>query len=94
MYLITGYLIWSLLLSTLTFAMYGWDKRQARHDQRRTPEATLQGLAWAGGWPGALVGQRVFRHKTRKFGFNVILWLAVAVHLVGLIAIGWIWLTW
>ena len=42
---------------------------------------TLHGLEAAGGWPGALVAQRVFRHKTRKRSFQIIFWLIVLAHL-------------
>lgn len=86
------YFGWSFLFSVLAFAFYGWDKRQAQLDRRRTPERTLHWLAWLGGWPGALLGQRVFRHKTRKTFFNLILWSAVVVHLLFL-TIGGVWLT-
>lgn len=85
------YLVWSFLVSVLTFAFYGWDKRQAQLEGRRTSERTLHWLAWLGGWPGALVGQRVFRHKTRKKLFNLILWSAVVTHLL-LLIVGGYWL--
>ncbi len=52
-----------------------------RTDGRRVPEKTLHLLALFGGWPGALMGQRVFRHKTQKFGFRIVFWLCVTLHL-------------
>ncbi|WP_406565631.1 DUF1294 domain-containing protein [Marinobacter fonticola] len=39
------------------------------------------------GWPGALLAQQVFRHKTRKGSYQFVFWLAV---LTNLGAIGWI----
>jgi len=36
----------------------------------RVPEAVLHGLALVGGTPGALAGQAMFRHKTRKPSFR------------------------
>lgn len=35
-----------------------------------------------GGWPGALVARRVFRHKTIKQPFRAIFWLTVVVNCV------------
>ncbi|MDL0433995.1 DUF1294 domain-containing protein, partial [Marinobacter sp. TBZ242] len=62
------------LLNMITFAMYGIDKAAAGKGRRRTPEATLLFAGLIGGWPGALVAQRLFRHKTRKQPFQAIFW--------------------
>jgi uncharacterized membrane protein YsdA (DUF1294 family) len=35
-----------------------------------------------GGWPGALVAQQVFRHKTRKLSYQSAFWLIVTLHLL------------
>lgn len=68
---------WYALLSLLTFAVYAADKAAARRAARRVPERRLQLLALAGGWPGALAGQRLLRHKTRKQPFQA--WFHAAV---------------
>lgn len=65
------------LLSIVTFVAYGLDKSAAEGRRWRTPESTLHLLSLAGGWPGALAGQHVFRHKTRKQPFRTIFWLTV-----------------
>ncbi len=64
-------MVWYALaaLNVLTFALYGWDKRCARRGWRRVPEKTLLGLSALGGSLGALVGMRLFRHKTRHWYF-------------------------
>jgi len=67
-------------LTLATFALYGWDKLQARRAGRRVPERTLHLLALAGGFLGAWVGMRLFRHKTQKRGFAVVLAMAVLLH--------------
>ncbi|XOU69537.1 DUF1294 domain-containing protein [Sphingomonas sp. VDB2] len=54
------------------------DKRRARLGLRRLSERTLLLWALAGGSAGALVGRRLFRHKTRKQPFSTLLWLIVA----------------
>lgn len=72
-----------LALSITAFALYGWDKAAARRGGRRTPEMALHLIALAGGWPGALLGQRVFRHKTVKQPFRAVFWCTVALNCAG-----------
>ena len=67
-------------MSVALFAMYGADKAAAQRGTRRTPEASLHLLALMGGWPGALVAQRVFHHKTKKQPFRTIFWCTVVVN--------------
>lgn len=74
-------LIWFVGVSLFAFLAYGYDKRQAALNGWRTAEKTLHLAALAGGWPGALAAQHVFRHKLRKPGFMVVFWLTVAVNL-------------
>ncbi|MFT5299733.1 MAG: uncharacterized membrane protein YsdA (DUF1294 family) [Mariniblastus sp.] len=88
-----SYLVFVCLISVVTFLFYGWDKRQARKDGWRTPESKLHGLAFAGGWPGAMLGQNYFRHKTQKFSFKIMTWVAAAVHLAGFSSFLYFWIT-
>lgn len=73
--------------SVLLFGLYGLDKWAAGTRRRRIEEATLHLFAVAGGWPGGLLGQRVFRHKTRKQPFQAIFWVAVFVNCAALLAL-------
>lgn len=50
-----------LALSLITFVMYAIDKSAAQRGAWRISEATLQLFALAGGWPGALIGQKLVR---------------------------------
>jgi uncharacterized membrane protein YsdA (DUF1294 family) len=68
------------LMSLIAFGLYGHDKKQARTQGQRTPEKLLHGAELLGGWPGALVAQQVFRHKTRKFSYQLVFWLIVLLH--------------
>jgi len=72
------------VMSVVAFALYGRDKSAAVHGRWRTPEAVLHAVSLAGGWPGALAGQRVFRHKTRKQPFRTVFWCTVALNVLGL----------
>jgi len=70
------------IVSVLAFFLYWADKRKARADAWRTPENVLHAVELAGGWPGALIAQQVFRHKTRKVSFQILFWVIVALHQV------------
>lgn len=71
---------WYLLISLLTLAAYARDKSAARQARRRTPESHLHLLALLGGWPGAWLGQCLFRHKTQKTGFRVTFYAVTVLH--------------
>ncbi len=68
--------------SLLAFVFYWNDKRKARNDAWRIPEKILHGAELLGGWPGALLAQQIFRHKTRKLSFQLVFWLIVLLHQV------------
>lgn len=90
-----GKMLWSLVWKTycwvtviaslLCFVAYGWDKLQASHGKRRVPESTLHRLELIGGWPGALLAQRCFRHKTRKSKYQLSFRMAIAIHVMSLL---------
>lgn len=70
-------------MTLLTFSAFGVDKWKARHGRWRIPEATLLLMAALRGSIGALLGMRVWHHKTlhRKFtlGIPLILTLQAAL---------------
>jgi len=68
--------------SLITFCLYGLDKSAARRGSWRVKESTLHFLSLFGGWPGAMLGQSAFRHKTKKLRFRVIFWLTVIMNLI------------
>lgn len=70
------------VVSLLAFLLYWNDKRKARADHWRTPENVLHAVELAGGWPGALLAQQLFRHKTRKLSFQLVFWIIVLLHQV------------
>lgn len=74
------YLMMVVVMSLASFIAYGLDKRRATNGGRRVPERTLHLLAFLGGWPGALLGQKQFRHKTQKLPFRIAFWLVVVAH--------------
>ena len=75
------------VMSLVTFLMYAIDKGAAESGRRRVPEGRLHLLELLCGWPGALVGQQFFRHKTRKTSFQVVFWFYVILNLS---VLGWL----
>ena len=77
------------VLSLLAFGAYGKDKWAAKSGRWRTAESALHLLGLLGGWPGAFVAQRMFRHKTSKRSFQVTFWFTVLLNtalLVGMLS--------
>ncbi len=82
--------LYLLAINLITFCTFGLDKWKAkrkavRASVRRVPEKTLFLLAALGGSVGALLGMRVFHHKTLhrsfRFGIPAILLVQAAVPL-------------
>ena len=73
------YLIMLGLMNVIAFAAYGMDKAFAKSGARRIPERMLLLLAFVGGAFGAGAGMLVFRHKTRKPKFRILVPIAIVV---------------
>ena len=76
-----------LLINVLTLVIYGADKMAACKTWRRVPESTLLVFGVVGGWPGAMVGQKLFRHKTQKQPFKTWFMVSVIVNVLAMVAI-------
>lgn len=57
-------------INITTFVAYGADKKAAIKKSWRVPEKDLHTLEFLGGWIGAFIGQKFFRHKTAKKGYQ------------------------
>ena len=76
-----------VLASCVSYIMYSLDKAAAGKDMQRIAEKTLHSVDLLGGWPGALIAQQQFRHKTVKASFKSVFWLTV---LVNVAAMAWL----
>jgi uncharacterized membrane protein YsdA (DUF1294 family) len=74
-----------LFLGITTLVVYAIDKSAAKKGRWRTSEATLHFLALTGGWPGALLAQQFFRHKTQKSYFLMVFWFTVLFNCAALV---------
>ena len=88
-YLPTAVPVLYVAASVLGFVLYRVDKTAAIRGGRRTPEDTLLVVGLIGGWPGALVAQRLLRHKCSKTSFQVLFWTSVALNGVVLAVFSW-----
>ena len=70
--------------SLIALFMYWADKSAAREGRWRTRESSLLLCGLIGGWPGALIAQHLFRHKSSKTEFQLAFWVSVAVNCAGL----------
>ena len=71
---------WFTAISLVAAIATGLDKRKAQKQDWREPEAMLHLVELLGGWPGAFLAQRVFRHKTSKISYQIVFWLFVLLY--------------
>lgn len=72
-------------LSCISFMAYWIDKSAAQAGRQRTRENSLQLLSLMGGWPGALLAQRILRHKSRKQSFRSTFWCFAIINMIAAI---------
>jgi len=70
----------ALLPSLLAYLLYADDKGRSRAKTWRVSEKNLHWVSMLGGWPGAYLAQRRYRHKTAKVGFQFTFWATVVLH--------------
>ncbi len=74
--------LYLLLINAAGFLLMLADKRRARKNLWRIPEATLMGIAALGGSLGSLLGMYTVRHKTRHRKFTVGIPVILALQLL------------
>jgi uncharacterized membrane protein YsdA (DUF1294 family)/cold shock CspA family protein len=82
---------WVLFLylgtSLLCILIYWLDKFAAAQGSWRVSESALLLLGLAGGWPGALLAQRLLHHKTRKRSFQSAFAGSVVVNIIAFVVL-------
>ena len=78
-------LYYLIVINVVTFLVYGIDKWKAKQDGWRISEVSLLILAVIGGCIGALLGMKIWRHKTmhKKFKYGLPLILIIQIILIG-----------
>lgn len=69
-----------VVASLVAWLLYAFDKSAAMNQRWRTTEGTLLLAGLLGGWPGAWIAQRQFRHKNRKQPFQAAFWMTVVIN--------------
>ena len=81
-------IIYFVGINLLAFFLYGIDKYKASLNKWRIPEATLIVMSLFGGGLGSWLGMKVFRHKTKKLKFRLIvplmtiIWTGLFIYLI------------
>ena len=71
-----------LIINIFTFAVYAWDKYAAIRGLYRVSEKNLLSLAFFFGAAGALLSMKIFRHKTQKPVFVLLVPIVFVFQLV------------
>lgn len=74
-----------LVASLACFALYARDKAAAKAGQWRTSEYNLLFAGLACGWPGAILAQKLMRHKSSKHSFKQRFWLTVMLNIAAFV---------
>ncbi len=86
------YLKICLIMSLLTFALFGIDKSLSKRSGSRIPEITLLTLSAIGGAFGAFCGRLLFRHKTNmstKAHFAVVIYASLFMQIGFIVLVLW-----
>lgn len=83
---IIGYLIGIQILAIILFFV---DKQKAKRNRWRISEKTLFMVAILGGCPGAILGMKLFRHKTKHKKFSIGLPCILIIQIVIVISTVW-----
>lgn len=83
-------LLFLLAINITAFVAFGFDKYLAINGLWRISERTLISMAIFGGSIGAFIGQKFFRHKTKKFKGLLPALIIAQVILIGLYLLGFI----
>lgn len=70
-YLVSYITLYLIIVNAAGLALMLADKYAAEKSARRIPEATLLGVAYAGGCFGVFFGMLIFRHKTQHSRFQI-----------------------
>lgn len=77
-----GIILYTLLINVITFFYFGVDKfKSTTEGARRVRERTLWLLSLVGGSAGGLLAMKIFRHKTKKTAFQLVMALVVLIQI-------------
>ena len=80
-------IVYLLLINIAAFALFGADKRKARRGDWRISEKGLFLSAVLGGSLGAMIGMRLFHHKTKHWYFVIGIPTIFVLQIIGCVLI-------
>ena len=80
-------IVYLLLINRAAFALFGADKKKARRGDWRISEKALFLSAVLGGSLGAMIGMRLFHHKTRHWYFVIGIPAIFVLQIIGYVLI-------
>ena len=80
-------IVYLLLINIAAFALFGADKRKARRGDWRISEKGLFLSAVLGGSLGAMIGMRLFHHKTKHWYFVIGIPAILVLQIIGCVLI-------
>ena len=78
------YLLLMVIMSIISFTLYGVDKKKAIKGNERIKEKTLLFYTIFNGAIGAFFARFVFRHKTEKKYFSLTIFAGLFIQVLGL----------
>jgi len=78
-------LVYLLIINAAGFVLMLVDKYKAKKKLWRIPEATLLGVAIAGGSLGCLWGMHAVRHKTKHLKFSIGIPVILGLQIIALV---------
>lgn len=79
--LLIVYVCYIVFFSLITLCLYASDKKRAIKGKNRIKEKTLLFFTILGGAFGAVIGSNVFRHKTDKGYFSLVIYSSFIMQL-------------
>ncbi len=71
-----------IVINLITILFFSFDKSRSKTNGRRISEKTLLLLALVGGSPAAIYAMNTFRHKTKKYSFQLPLYLIILFQII------------
>ncbi|NLY21597.1 MAG: DUF1294 domain-containing protein [Tissierellia bacterium] len=70
-----------IIINIIAFFAYFIDKSKAKKNKYRISENSLLFLALIGGGAGSIIGMSLFRHKTQKLKFTILVPLLTVINI-------------
>lgn len=82
------YCIYLAIMSLFSFFLFSKDKKLAKNGLERIKEKTLLLSSCFGGAIGSFLGRIIFRHKTDKIYFSIVIIYSLILQIIVLVILG------